>query len=89
MSVSLYVQPPDTVCTPHRFNNGCDIGSSQCDGVTGQKIPCCVDKFVYTGSGTPDPWKGDGVAPDPKYVASFDRSKMRPKFIGPPLCPTT
>ena len=50
--------------------------------MTGQKINCCSDKFVYTGNGSaPAPWNGDGIKADPKYVAGFDRNKMRPGFI--------
>ena len=32
------------------FSNGCDIGSSKCDGLTGQKIPCCNAKFLFKGA---------------------------------------
>merc|ERR1719247_2717751 len=60
------------------FNNGCDIGSDKCDGVTGQKIPCCNTKFLYKGNGTVPSWGGDGIVADPKYVESFHRDEMRP-----------
>jgi len=69
------------------FSNGCDIGSDKCDGNTGQKIPCCNTKFLFTGnmtSGLPyDYWQDPEVKiiPDPKFVASFDRNKMRPEHI--------
>ena len=64
-----------------------DIGSDKCDGNTGQKIPCCNTKFLFTGnmtSGLPyDYWQDPEVKiiPDPKFVASFDRNKMRPEHI--------
>lgn len=64
------------------FNNGCDIGSDRCDGVTGQKVPCCSVKFFYKGNGSSPPsWGGEGVVVDPKFVASFERNLVRPKFI--------
>ena len=56
-----------------------DIGCDKCDGETGQKIPCCNVKFLNTRNGTAPPsWVGDGIVADPKWVASFDRNKMRP-----------
>lgn len=54
------------------FNNGCDIGCDRCDGVTGQKIPCCTKKFLFKGNGTVPSWGGEGIVPDPAFVASFN-----------------
>ena len=49
------------------FNNGCDIGCDKCDGVSGQKIPCCVQKFLYNGSGgVPLSWDDKKIVSDPK-----------------------
>ena len=66
------------------FNNGCDIGCDKCDGVTGQKIPCCNKKFLYVGNGTVPSWGGEGIVVDPKWLASFDRNKVRPKYVAFP-----
>ena len=66
------------------FNNGCDIGCDKCDGVTGQKIPCCNTKFLYVGNGTVPSWGGEGIVVDPKWLASFDRNKVRPKYVAFP-----
>jgi hypothetical protein len=70
------------------FNNGCDIGSSKCDGMTGQKIPCCTKKFHYKGfNGTEHPasgwnaWTSENIVPDASFVAAFNRSAVRPKFL--------
>lgn len=63
------------------FSNGCDIGCDKCDGDTGQKIPCCNTKFLYKGNGTVPSWGGDGIVPDPEFMASFDRDKVRPAFV--------
>jgi len=63
------------------FNNGCDLGCDSCDGKTGQKIPCCNDKFIYIGNGTVPSWRGDGIVADPKFVATFERDKMRPQTV--------
>jgi hypothetical protein len=61
------------------FSNGCDIGSDYCDGDTGQKIPCCSTKFLYTGNGTVPSWGHEGIVADPAFVASFNRSALRPQ----------
>lgn len=63
------------------FSNGCDIGCDKCDGDTGQKIPCCNEKFLYVGNGTVPSWGGEGIVVDPKWLKSFDRDKTRPKFV--------
>jgi len=63
------------------FNNGCDLGCDKCDGLTGQKIPCCNTKFVFNGTGTIPSWSGEGLHPDPEWVASFDRDKARPSTV--------
>ena len=63
------------------FNNGCDIGCDECDGITGQKIPCCVTRFSFNGTGAPPSWGGDGLVVDADYVAKFDRTQYRPKFV--------
>lgn len=63
------------------FSNGCDIGCDKCDGNTGQKIPCCNTKFLYKGNGTVPSWGGEGIVPDPKWLATFDRNKVRPAFV--------
>jgi len=64
------------------FSNGCDIGCDTCDGATGQKIPCCNTKFLYTGNGTVPSWGGDGIVPDPKWLAQFaPHSKWRPENV--------
>jgi len=63
------------------FNNGCDIGCDRCDGVTGQKIPCCADRFSFNGTGDPPSWGGEGLVVDAAYVAKFNRSALRPKFV--------
>lgn len=60
------------------FNNGCDIGSEKCDGVSGQNIPCCTDKFKYVGKGSPPSWGSEGIVLDPNV--KIDRQSMRPKF---------
>lgn len=65
---------------------GCDIGSTQCDGVSGQNIPCCTKKFHYKGmTGMNHPasgwnaWTSENIVPDADYVAKFNRSAMRPR----------
>ena len=70
------------------FNNGCDIGCDKCDGVTGQKIPCCTKKFHYKGfEGMKHPgsgwnaWTSENIVPDADYVAKFNRSAMRPTTL--------
>lgn len=70
---------------------GCDIGSSQCDGVSGQNIPCCTKKFHYKGyEGMNHPasgwnaWTSENIVPDADYVAKFNRTAMRPQHIGFP-----
>jgi len=62
-------------------NNGCDIGCDKCDGTSGQNIPCCTEKFLFTGKGTVPSWGGEGIVPDPKWLAKFNRSAVRPKFV--------
>jgi len=66
------------------FNNGCDIGSATCDGVTGQKIPCCVPKFLFNGTGAVPAWSGEGIIADPKWVRSFNRTAARPTTVTAP-----
>lgn len=66
------------------FSNGVDIGCDQADGVTGQKLPCCTEKFLYKGNGTVPSWGGEGIVPDPKFLASFNRSAVRPKYVAFP-----
>jgi hypothetical protein len=66
------------------FSNGCDIGSSTCDGNSGQPIPCCNKKFVYVGSGDPPPWSDENILVDPTWVKTFNRSAYRPKHIAYP-----
>ena len=63
------------------FSNGCDIGCDKCDGDTGQKIPCCDTKFLYAGNGTVPSWGGEGIVPDPTWLATFDREKVRPAHV--------
>ena len=57
------------------FNNGCDIGSGSCDGVTGQASGSNGAKFKYTGSGEPPNYSGDGIVVDSHVVIP------RPKFL--------
>jgi len=62
------------------FNNGCDIGTDKCDGVSGQVIPCCSDRFVYNGTGNPPAYGGKGLVLKDEFK-SFNRSAYRPKFV--------
>lgn len=57
------------------FNNGCDIGCDECDGTTGQKIPCCNTKFLHTGEGDPPSWSDPDkkIVVDPKWMARYHR----------------
>eukprot|EP01048_Picozoa_sp_COSAG05_P030115 COSAG05_NODE_10284_length_573_cov_2.248945_1_plen_123_part_01 len=41
------------------FSNGCDIGSSSCDGNTGQVLD--NNRFIYNGTGAPPSWSGEGI----------------------------
>lgn len=61
-------------------NNGCDIGCDKCDGVTGQKIPCCSRRFSFNGTGSPPAWSGEGLVLGEAYK-NFDRDAFRPKFV--------
>ena len=65
---------------------GCDIGCERCDGLAGQKIPCCVPKVLINGAvnGTPPSWSGEGLTADPKFVASFNRTAARPATVAFP-----
>jgi len=58
-----------------QFNNGCDIGSEKCDGVTGQAAGTNGGKFKYTGSGEPPNWGSEGI------VADWTGKIPRPKFL--------
>lgn len=59
------------------FSNGCDYGCDKCDGETGQKIPCCNTKFVYTGAGDPPSWSGEGISINTTWLASFNYSQVQ------------
>jgi hypothetical protein len=59
------------------FSNGCDYGCDKCDGETGERIPCCVDKFVYTGPGDPPSWSGEGISINKTWLATFNYSQAR------------
>ncbi|KAH8062568.1 hypothetical protein JL722_3490 [Aureococcus anophagefferens] len=48
------------------FSNGCDIGCDRCDGDTGQKIPCCDTKFLYTGN---------------TYIGKYHRDRSNPRSV--------
>lgn len=69
---------------PLGFSNGCDIGSSECDGNTGQVLD--RNRFIYTGSGAPPSWGKDGIVPDPKTAGKtagyhYHEAAYRPKFL--------
>lgn len=49
------------------FNNGCDISCDTCDGSTGQVIH---PQFIYTGTGNPPSFTGEGIVHDPKQNLS-------------------
>ena len=38
------------------FSNGCGIGSPECDGNSGQLVPCCTHKYIFNGTGAPPPF---------------------------------
>ena len=57
------------------FNNGCDIGSEKCDGITGQAPGTNAAKFRYTGSGEPPNWGSEGI------VTTWKGRFPRPKFL--------
>ena len=40
-----------------------------------------MEKFLYVGNGTVPSWGGEGIVVDPKWLAHFDRNKVRPKFV--------
>ena len=65
------------------FNNGCDIGSESCDGVTGQTAGTNDGKFIMSGGGTPKNAWDKGIVVDPKYMnSSLGRNGFaRPKFL--------
>ena len=63
------------------FNNGCDIGSEKCDGVTGQAPGTNDAKFKYVGSGEPPNWGSEGIVADPAFMNSSSRVFPRPKFL--------
>ena len=48
------------------FNNGCDISCDECDGATGQVIH---PRFTFNGTGSPAPWGGGGIVPDPTQAS--------------------
>ena len=59
--------------------------------MTGQKISCCTKKFHYKGyEGNKHPasgwnaWTSENIVADPEYVAKFNRSAVRPKFVAFP-----
>jgi hypothetical protein len=62
------------------FNNGCDIGSEKCDGVTGQAPGTNAGKFKYTGKGEPPNWGADGIEVDPA-TPYLSKRIPRPKFL--------
>lgn len=67
------------------FSNGCDIGSSSCDGNTGQVLD--RNHFVFTGkNGTVPSWAPDGIVPDPKFAGKtagyhYREAAYRPKNL--------
>jgi len=36
---------------------------------------------LYTGNGTVPSWGGEGIVPDPKWLATFDRNEVRPAHV--------
>jgi hypothetical protein len=78
------VEPTFDHCLCTGFNNGCDIGCDKCDGVTGQKVPCCSKKFNFVPSANqtqPTPWGAQGLVVDQAFVKSFNRSANRPSTM--------
>ena len=79
----LLMTPPLllTLLTLLPVNNGCDIGSSSCDGVTGQAPGANGQKFKFTGkNGTHAPnWGGEGI------VADWAGKIPRPKNLKYPV----
>ena len=71
----------------HLHQNGCDIGSSACDGDTGQVLD--NNRFIYTGTGDPPSWGKEGIVLDPKYKGKthgyhYREPAFRPKHLGYP-----
>ena len=77
--------PPSSVSPliPPFLATGCDIGSSSCDGVTGQAPGTNSGKFVYAGGGAPPNDWDKGIVADPKFMNSaLGRTGFpRPKFL--------
>merc|ERR1712157_623575 len=65
------------------FNNGCDISCEECDGTTGQVIH---PRFIYNGTGTPEPWGGKGIIRDPKQKSAVYGTPERGDRLS--ICPT-
>jgi hypothetical protein len=61
------------------FNNGCDISCEECDGTSGQLVH---PKFILNGTGSPEPWGGNGIVWNgkdavKKGVRSDDKNSTR------------